>query len=101
MALVDIGMGINFSNSAFTKGWAENIYIKNYKGENLRGWVWPGAVHYPDFLHPKAQNYWNNIFDEFYQDFPFSGVWLDMNEICNFCDAECVGELYVYYNFFF
>ncbi len=28
--------------------------------------VWPGVVHYPDFLNPKTQAWWTRQFARFY-----------------------------------
>lgn len=47
--------------------------------------VWPGATNIPDFLHPKAQEFWSTEVAEFHKVIPFDGLWLDMNEPANFC----------------
>jgi len=46
--------------------------------------VWPGLVHFVDYLHPNATDFWESQLDRLYQEIPFSGVWLDMNEPSNF-----------------
>eukprot|EP01017_Pseudomicrothorax_dubius_P027521 TRINITY_DN3182_c0_g2_i2.p1 TRINITY_DN3182_c0_g2~~TRINITY_DN3182_c0_g2_i2.p1 ORF type:complete len:597 (+),score=177.83 TRINITY_DN3182_c0_g2_i2:49-1791(+) len=69
-----------------------NVFIKNYKGEPLLGKVWPGLSHFPDFLHPNATEYWSNMFVLLAGKLNFDGIWLDMNEISNFCDGECPPE---------
>ena len=53
-------------------------------GRNYMGKVWPGSTSFVDFLHPNASICWNKMFDLLYNKIPFSGVWLDMNEIANF-----------------
>lgn len=52
--------------------------------------MWAGNVHFPDFFHPNATQYWKDMMEYLYDQVPFSGVWLDMNEISNMCDGPCV-----------
>lgn len=44
---------------------------------------------FPDFFHPNATQYWKDMMQYLYNQVPFSGVWLDMNEITNMCDGPC------------
>jgi alpha-glucosidase (family GH31 glycosyl hydrolase) len=60
-----------------------NAFIK-LNGKNYIGKVWPGLTSFVDFLHPNGSKYWNMMFDELYEKIPFSGVWIDMNEIADF-----------------
>lgn len=32
------------------------------------------------------------MLDSLYKNIPFDGVWLDMNEVANFCDGVCYPE---------
>ena len=70
------------------EGLKRDIFIKNHKGENLIGSVWPGKVYFPDFMNPKTEQYWGDMLDVTYKTIPFSGIWLDMNEVANFVDGE-------------
>ncbi len=43
-----------------------------------------------DFTHPKTAQYWKNQIVKFHQSgIEFDGLWIDMNEISNFCNGEC------------
>jgi len=53
------------------------------------GKVWPGSTTFVDFFHPNATKYWVDMLDRLYQKVKFSGIWLDMNELANFCDGAC------------
>ena len=50
--------------------------------------VWPGVVHFPDFLNPKAWHYWREQLRAFRRLAAWSGVWVDMNEPSNFCSGD-------------
>lgn len=51
--------------------------------------VWPGAVAYVDFFHPDSKEYWKSMLEILYKKVKFSGIWLDMNEVSNFCNGAC------------
>ena len=45
--------------------------------------MWPGAVHWPDFLdNPSTQKWWTRWLRQIKEDVgAVDGVWLDMNEV--------------------
>ncbi|KAI9669062.1 MAG: hypothetical protein M1831_000654 [Alyxoria varia] len=60
------------------------------------GIVWPGAVSFPDFFHnPATQSYWAGEIGRFFfnpkdgQSIDVDGIWIDMNEVSQFCDYPC------------
>ena len=59
--------------------------MKNQQGDNYLGQVWPGPVHFPDFLNPTTIEWWTNETKLFHNQVPFDGMWIDMNELANFC----------------
>lgn len=50
--------------------------------------VWPGAVHFPDFLSKEGQSWWQDQVTNFYDQVKFDGLWVDMNEPSNFCTGH-------------
>lgn len=56
------------------------------------GKVWPGTTVFPDFFHPEAFAYWAGQIFDFQQVAAFDGLWIDMNEISNFCTGQCQGS---------
>ena len=55
------------------------IKTKNDKSREYIAKVWPGSVHFVDYLHPNASKFWQNQLNRLYEKVPFSGIWLDMN----------------------
>lgn len=80
------GIGTAYSDyQTYQRGLKDDIFLKNANGEPYVGQVWPGPVVYPDFLHPKATAWWTNEVQLFHDQLPFDGMWIDMNELSNFC----------------
>jgi alpha-glucosidase (family GH31 glycosyl hydrolase) len=61
-------------------------------GGTLYGKVWPGYAAFPDFSNPDACNWWTQSCEDFHNEIPFDGLWLDMNEAANFCAGACIEE---------
>jgi len=84
--IIDAGIAVN--NEIHTIGLKNNVYIKSPNGTNLEGQVWPGNVNYPDWFNPNTSLFWDIGLNLLYQEVPFHGVWLDMNEASNFVPGE-------------
>ncbi|KAJ7161454.1 alpha-glucosidase [Mycena crocata] len=70
----------------YDRGTAADIWLKNANGSQHLGLVWP------DWFHPKIQDYWSNEFELFYNPengLDIDGAWIDMNEPSSFCDLPC------------
>lgn len=78
---------IGLKNSEFEllqKGKELNLFIKNSQGNFLINRVWPGKCHFVDYFNPQTKNFWHSALKELKKKLPFSGIWLDMNEIAAF-----------------
>ena len=85
-----IDAGIKTSGSAYEEGLRRQTYVMNPDGKTpYVGKVWPGSTTFVDFFHPNATQYWVDMLNKIYEKVKFSGVWLDMNELANFCDGAC------------
>ncbi|KAJ6630222.1 glycoside hydrolase family 31 protein [Mycena sp. CBHHK59/15] len=76
----------------YDRGTADDVWLKNQNGSSHLGLVWPGVTVYPDWFHPKIQDYWSNEFELFYNastGLDIDGAWIDMNEPSSFCDLPC------------
>lgn len=98
--IVDPGIRIRKDSSVYQRAISEDLLIKNFAGKPLKGMVWPGPTHFPDFFHPLTDVYWRDCLLLLYKQIPYSGIWLDMNEISNFCDGECSDHSHTSDNFF-
>ena len=65
-------------------------YIKDEEGNAFVGQVWPGYTIFPDFLNPAGQSFWEQQISTVLGTVPYDGLWIDMNEISNFCSGECL-----------
>jgi len=92
--IIDAGIAYrpNIDYTAFDDAVAADVFIKansEKSTEDFIGEVWPNEASYPDFFKTEAQEYWKSQIASFYEQAPFSGLWLDMNEASNFCAGTC------------
>lgn len=95
MPLLDVGVSVN-DVEAISRGKEMNVFFKNPRNqaEYYTGEVWPGVVHFVDYLHPNATTFWKEQLHRLHKSVNFSGIWLDMNEPSNFKGGEFVEESY-------
>jgi len=86
--IVDPGIMVNENDATYQNGMKEGVFIRDVTGEYYLGQVWPGPTYFPDFLNPKAQSFWTSSLKSFHDNLAqFDGIWIDMNEISNFCNS--------------
>lgn len=87
--LMDVGVSVE-DQPAVAMGKKMDVFLKTpgKPSECYVGHVWPGQVHFVDYLHPNASDYWKQQLRRLQQAVNFSGMWLDMNEPANFRGGE-------------
>lgn len=77
---------------AYDRGVEMDVWLKEANGSDHLGVVWPGVTVYPDWFHPRIEEYWNEEFKIFFspeEGLDIDGVWIDMNEPASFCAYPC------------
>eukprot|EP00829_Urostomides_striatus_P004986 TRINITY_DN154_c0_g2_i3.p1 TRINITY_DN154_c0_g2~~TRINITY_DN154_c0_g2_i3.p1 ORF type:complete len:917 (-),score=241.77 TRINITY_DN154_c0_g2_i3:63-2813(-) len=88
--IIDAGLKYNKEDKYFIMGEANNAFIKSaVTKKTLIGAVWPGSAVFLSFYSPYATTVWHEGLSDLYKMAEYDGIWLDMNEIANFCSGEC------------
>ncbi|MFB7182473.1 TIM-barrel domain-containing protein [Streptomyces sp. NPDC056257] len=61
----------------------EGAFVRDARGAEVRGEVWPGECAYPDFTDPAVREWWGGLYEERLAQ-GFAGFWHDMNEPVSF-----------------
>lgn len=73
----------------YDSGMELGIFVHGIDNKPYLAQVWPGPCYFPDFFHPSAEKWWYDQLSVFHTDnIAFDGVWIDMNEISNFCNLD-------------
>lgn len=77
--IIDAGVKIEEGYDVYEEGVSKNYFCKNAEGKDFVGAVWPGRVHFPDFLQPEAREWFGKKYG-FLTKMGIDGFWNDMNE---------------------
>ncbi|MFB7591855.1 glycoside hydrolase family 31 protein [Streptomyces sp. NPDC056169] len=83
VSIVDPAVKAEPGNAVYDAGVAAGAFVKDARGREVRGEVWPGECAYPDFTDPAVREWWGGLYEERLRQ-GFSGVWHDMNEPVSF-----------------
>ncbi|WP_433894086.1 glycoside hydrolase family 31 protein [Streptomyces sp. CA-111067] len=83
VSIVDPAVHAEPGVAAYDSGTAAGAFVKDARGEEVRGVVWPGEAAFPDFTNPAARAWWGGLYAERVAQ-GFAGVWHDMNEPVSF-----------------
>ncbi len=77
--IIDAGVKIEDGYDVYEEGVQNNYFCKNAECGDFVGAVWPGQVHFPDFLQPKARDWFGKKYAVLTEQ-GIDGFWNDMNE---------------------
>lgn len=80
VVIIDPGIKIDKEYSVFKEAMDKDYFCKRADGPYMKGKVWPGECHFPDFTRPDVRDWWSGLFKELIEDVGVKGVWNDMNE---------------------
>ncbi|MFJ2474717.1 glycoside hydrolase family 31 protein [Streptomyces sp. NPDC087659] len=83
VSIVDPAVKAEPGNEVYDAGSAVGAFVRDGRGREVRGEVWPGECAYPDFTDPEVRAWWGGLYEERLAQ-GFSGVWHDMNEPVSF-----------------
>ncbi|XP_074786957.1 maltase-glucoamylase-like isoform X2 [Athene noctua] len=76
----------------YQRGQSGNVWVNESDGVTpLIGQVWPGRTVFPDFTNPDCTSWWVEECKIFYNEVPYDGIWIDMNEVANFVQGSSKG----------
>ncbi len=77
--IIDAGCKIEKDYSIYEEGIKNNYYCLDSEGKPFVGAVWPGKVHFPDFINPNVRKWFGDQYNILI-DQGIEGFWNDMNE---------------------
>ncbi|MGW8768283.1 glycoside hydrolase family 31 protein [Streptomyces sp. NPDC055815] len=83
VSIVDPAVKAEPGDPVYDAGSAADVFVKDARGEEVHGVVWPGECAYPDFTDPAVREWWGGLYEERLRQ-GFAGVWHDMNEPVSF-----------------
>ena len=83
VVIVDPGIKADKKYGVYQEGMAKDYFCKRANGKYMKGKVWPGPCHFPDFTRPEVRNWWAGWVHKLVQQ-GVAGIWNDMNEPATF-----------------
>jgi Glycosyl hydrolases family 31 len=80
--ILDPGIKLEPGYAPYDDGVAAGVFVRDVTGAPYIGEVWPGAVHFVDFMHPRALDYWHKHVAEFHAKVPFDGEFGEGGGVC-------------------
>ncbi|MCP4976833.1 MAG: DUF4968 domain-containing protein [Maribacter sp.] len=80
VVMIDPGIKIDKDYWVYQEAMKNDYFCKRGDGPYMRGKVWPGECHFPDFTNPEVREWWAELYKEFMSELGVHAVWNDMNE---------------------
>lgn len=89
--IIDAGVKIEEGYDIYEEGVENSYFCKDSLNNDFTGAVWPGKVHFPDFLNKDARE-WFGMKYKTLTDLGIDGFWNDMNEPAIFYTEDSLKE---------
>lgn len=80
VAILDPGVAVAEDYGVCEGGLAGRHFVEDARGEPVRGRVWPGLCHFPDFTRGSTRAWWGGQVKAYLEESGLAGLWIDMNE---------------------
>lgn len=80
IVMIDPGIKIDENYFVYREGIEGDYFVKRQDGDLLKGEVWPGPCHFPDYTNPKVREWWATLYKDLIRKDGVAGFWNDMNE---------------------
>lgn len=90
--IIDAGVKIEDGYETYEEGVKKGYFCKEKDGTDFVGAVWPGRVHFPDFLNSDARKWFGRQY-KVLTDQGIEGFWNDMNEPAIFYSEKRLDEV--------
>lgn len=91
--IIDAGVKIEDGYDVYEEGVKGDFFVKKENGDRLVAAVWPGKVHFPDFLKEDARKWFGDKY-KVLLDKGIDGFWNDMNEPAIFYTEDHLQEVF-------
>ncbi len=91
--IIDAGIKIEEGYDVYEEGVENGYFCKKENGDDLVAAVWPGRVHFPDFLNDEAREWFGDKY-KVLLDLGIDGFWNDMNEPAIFYTEDHLKEVF-------
>lgn len=80
VVIIDPGIKVDKEYNIYRQAIENDYFCQRADGPYMRGKVWPGQCHFPDFTNPEVREWWAGLFKELIAEVGVKAVWTDMNE---------------------
>lgn len=91
--IIDAGVKIEKDYEIYEEGMKNDYFTKDENGKPFVAAVWPGKVHFPDFLNEEARVWFGEKY-KILVDKGVEGFWNDMNEPAIFYSENGLNKAY-------
>ncbi len=91
--IIDAGVKIEEGYATYEEGVKNRYFVQNEDGSDFVGGVWPGRVHFPDFLNKETRQWFGRSY-KVLLDQGIEGFWNDMNEPALFYSEANLNTLF-------